>query len=1077
MWGAQTMNAMNPNMGVYSTTTMYQQQLPGVQMQMQVPPQQMQYQQQQQLHQHQQQMLAHMHPSMSSTSTFPPNSSSTTTTTGANQQQNQQQTMAATSSTNSNSKFSTVSKSNSHKSGPKKEMDSLLEEMKKRREVDDERKQIKKEIQQASSPEERERLQKELQDRDMLFSALESQKSRGGGGPVAPGGLGRGVNFDPPNPDLLQPTTNLFLQSLPGGATEEQVCAQFKRFGKIASVKVMYPRHVVDTSRTTLSGFVAFCTREEAENAQREMDGTMWEGVTLRIGWGKAIPRAQVEQLLRQEDALPQAVQDRLERITVCIPRDRRVKSRIDRLSRMVATEGHWFEQAVMEKVLPERQEFQTKRQQEWLAENPGITSQQPPAFPHDFEFLFDHDSEINRYYRWRVYSLSQGDTVREWRTEAFQIYVGGRLWTPPPCEWVEKRRKKEEQRALERAKDEQEERDRQASGIALAKRTGLLSENERKSLENVIRKLTTTRRSILEGMTYCLDLLTQNANEAVSNEVVDCLVEALTIRETTWGNKLARLYLVNDLLHNSSSQVLKSSWMFRRELEKVLPSIFEHLGTCLDELDHIAEHGTSNDKTDDPFDMTEVPLNSARDKPRAKVTVLLNAWEPIFGRGYMRGLECSVFTNRVRPYKERAHDSCYDGMGFPTWLQQRLRDWESQHFSTLEKVCRSKGLPWITSGLTEAYPGEGLERTRQAWLLDRLVNYELYWAKNGGSVDDVSSRANAMSPEGEKIDRENWDPELDGRPLDDLFDLPSWQDLDDWNWIEMTIREVNAQDGFGGHQMESFSRDGAHVLTSSRSNKRDRHHSGASTTASGYNSEESTQGWQEVSADGGVQQSMLQRLSNQRSQDAQLERALATFDEDLGESNALAEFLDGAPMADGERDKWDEDSDSENESSSRAIHHQGHAAQNAHEVSMMSAKLDHKARREVELEVQTYREDLEDKEETHIEQKVDARRRELILEALQRQRAASSVMAMLDQDSSSNGRGTSRSRRKAAKSNGNSVSERTSKSDHERGRKKKRKEDGRKRRAASDSDSNASRSRSPSPQQTSKKKKKKQRH
>ena len=39
--------------------------------------------------------------------------------------------------------------------------------------------------------------------------------------------------------------------------------------------------------------------------------------------------------------------------------------------------------------------------------------------------FLFMHNSPENIYYRWRVYSFTQGDNFRYWRTEPFQITQG----------------------------------------------------------------------------------------------------------------------------------------------------------------------------------------------------------------------------------------------------------------------------------------------------------------------------------------------------------------------------------------------------------------------------------------------------------------------------------------------------------------------------------------------------------------------------------------------------------------------------------------------------------------------------
>lgn len=58
-----------------------------------------------------------------------------------------------------------------------------------------------------------------------------------------------------------------------------------------------------------------------------------------------------------------------------------------------------------------------------------------------EFNFLFTHDNETNRYYRWRVYSLVQGDSLKQWRTEPFCIYQGGKTWVPPRCAFDEKRK------------------------------------------------------------------------------------------------------------------------------------------------------------------------------------------------------------------------------------------------------------------------------------------------------------------------------------------------------------------------------------------------------------------------------------------------------------------------------------------------------------------------------------------------------------------------------------------------------------------------------------------------------------
>ncbi len=48
------------------------------------------------------------------------------------------------------------------------------------------------------------------------------------------------------------------------------------------------------------------------------------------------------------------------------------------------------------------------------------------------FRFLLDPSTADHRYYRWRVYSLSQGDSLKTWRASPFQMVMGGPFWIPP---------------------------------------------------------------------------------------------------------------------------------------------------------------------------------------------------------------------------------------------------------------------------------------------------------------------------------------------------------------------------------------------------------------------------------------------------------------------------------------------------------------------------------------------------------------------------------------------------------------------------------------------------------------------
>lgn len=38
----------------------------------------------------------------------------------------------------------------------------------------------------------------------------------------------------------------------------------------------------------------------------------------------------------------------------------------------------------------------------------------------------------LYNYYKWKVYSLAQGETDNYWREQPFQMSIGGPVWVPP---------------------------------------------------------------------------------------------------------------------------------------------------------------------------------------------------------------------------------------------------------------------------------------------------------------------------------------------------------------------------------------------------------------------------------------------------------------------------------------------------------------------------------------------------------------------------------------------------------------------------------------------------------------------
>ena len=79
-------------------------------------------------------------------------------------------------------------------------------------------------------------------------------------------------------------------------------------------------------------------------------------------------------------------------------PRDGRARFLVDALAAYVDADGPAFEAAVMAAE----------------AGNP------------EFGFLFDLRAPEHAYYRWRLFSLASGDTLRAWRVEPFVMVEGG---------------------------------------------------------------------------------------------------------------------------------------------------------------------------------------------------------------------------------------------------------------------------------------------------------------------------------------------------------------------------------------------------------------------------------------------------------------------------------------------------------------------------------------------------------------------------------------------------------------------------------------------------------------------------
>jgi U2-associated protein SR140 len=268
------------------------------------------------------------------------------------------------------------------------------------------------------------------------------------------------------------------------------------------------------------------------------------------------------------------------------------------------------------------------------------LVIQKQQTNPH-FSFLYELGSPANVYYKWRVYSLLNGDSLISWRIAPFQMFMGGPFWLPPPLPRGSKERdtrdrprdeyprenhrerhrdrddfprderdgprhrdrdrdrdRDEFPRERERERSSHEERKERSNAMNVDEKERdennneypegdqsevveplvipdlstkfkgkPLMEDERDEFEDILRNLSIERSKIKNAMGFALD----HAESAP--EIVETISESLTILKTPVLLKIARLYLISDILHNVRS--VANGSLFRIAFEETLHLIF----------------------------------------------------------------------------------------------------------------------------------------------------------------------------------------------------------------------------------------------------------------------------------------------------------------------------------------------------------------------------------------------------------------------------------------------------------------------------------------------------------------------
>ncbi|XP_049295076.1 U2 snRNP-associated SURP motif-containing protein isoform X2 [Anopheles funestus] len=378
-------------------------------------------------------------------------------------------------------------------------------------------------------------------------------------------------SFDNGDPN----TTNLYLGNLNPKISEQALMELFGKYGPLASIKIMWPRSEEEKMRNRNCGFVAYMSRRDAERALRALNGRDVMGYEMKLGWGKSVPimthpiyippkllaytlppppsglpfnaqphPSDLENIPKMTSGAYMAEPELKEQmdsvlvksvVKVVIPTERPLLMLIHRMVEFVIREGPMFEALIMTKEM----------------DNPM------------YKFLFENESPAHIYYRWKLFSLLQGDTPGDWRTKEFRMFKGGSIWKPPPINFYT------QGMPDELLADEE--------GIEANK--GNLSVAQRDRLEDLIRHLTPERQKIGDAMIFCIE------HADAAEEICECITESLSSNETVVKKKVARIYLISDILHNSAVKVQNASF-FRKAMEKNLLDIFRNLNAYYMQLD-----------------------------------------------------------------------------------------------------------------------------------------------------------------------------------------------------------------------------------------------------------------------------------------------------------------------------------------------------------------------------------------------------------------------------------------------------------------------------------------------------------
>lgn len=360
--------------------------------------------------------------------------------------------------------------------------------------------------------------------------------------------------------DSSDPTSsNICVLNLPANVTEYLFGEYFSRYGDVASVKIMWPRtaddaiasNVRSTKTPGATGFVNFMKRRDAERAYKEIEGSEWMGNLLRTGWGKALKKPlypihsqSVSSSLRYKSEKHQTETGRTDR-RVRSPRSPTTRNH-RRIRRKSPDPITFLRHAVLEQSGGETLQRimsigSNVRQNGKMFEEMVKTKHADDSL---YDFLRKRGTMESNLYR----ALTEDNYEIDLPTRAFQDDGEASLYSSDS------------------------EEDSEWEILRSQEKTKVLGKAARRRLEAMLRGITLRRERIARIMLFAIDHAA--AAETVSKIIIDSVLQPTT----PISRKLARMYVISDILHNSSVSA-SNAWRYRSLFEDYLDKVFLHWG------------------------------------------------------------------------------------------------------------------------------------------------------------------------------------------------------------------------------------------------------------------------------------------------------------------------------------------------------------------------------------------------------------------------------------------------------------------------------------------------------------------